>query len=198
MQSNEHKEAGEAAIAELTQLEADALTSLSQQDPDRYQQLHEQALAYLDEQLRAGVKNVEVNWTAVYERLANLFFARDTPALLKLTTTAADLPLQTPQAMQTRHYFQAVAYFRQAEYSAAEETFSTLLEAPNLEINLQAKALNARSVVYRVTGNLEAAMDGYRASLRLWETIGNLHYQGIVYLNLGIISYNLRHYEECK
>ena len=198
MQSNEQKVVGQAALAELTQLKGQALTNLSQQDPDRYQQLHEEALAHLDEQVIAGVKDVEATWTAVYERLANLFFARDTPALLKLTVTAANLPLQTAQALQTRQYFQAVAYFRQAEYSASEETFSALLKAPNLDINLQAKALNARSVVYRVTGHLEAAMDGYRASLQLWQTIGNLHYQGIVYLNLGIISYNLRHYEDAN
>ncbi|MBE2225213.1 MAG: CHAT domain-containing protein, partial [Anaerolineae bacterium] len=139
---------------------------------------------------------LESEWTAVYERLANLYFARDTEALLQLTTTAKSLPLQSPPAQHMRHYFQGVAAFRQADYAAALDSFAGLLAQPDLDTHLRARALNSRAVVCRVTGQLEEAMSGYRASLLIWQELENDHYQGIVTLNLGIISYNLRRYEQ--
>ena len=203
-----------------------ALAALNQEDPARYRHLHEQALHYLNKQLTsiarnreaqtsevsktseishrtlptsqlmAGILTLESDWTAVYERLANLYFARDTQALLQLTTATASLPLQGAQAQHMRHYFQGVAAFRQAQYAVALDSFAELLIQPDLDTHLRARALNSRAVVCRVTGRLEEAMVGYRASLGVWQELEDDHYQGIVTLNLGIISYNLRRYEQ--
>lgn len=195
MTSDAQKDNDLALVTQLTEQDEQSLLALSQQEPHRYQQLHEQALSYLNKQLLGGDAQLETLWVIVYERLANFFFARDTAALLQLTTTAAELPLQTTSGQQLRQYFQAVAYFRQAQYAAALDTFTAVLQSDRLDIQLRARALNARSVVYRVTGNFEAAMAGYRQSLALWQTLGDDYYQGIVNINLGIISYNLRRYE---
>ena len=66
-----------------------ALSALKQEDPVRYRHLHERALHYLNEQLAAGNREIEPEWTAVYERLANLYFSRDTQALLQTHQTCS-------------------------------------------------------------------------------------------------------------
>jgi tetratricopeptide (TPR) repeat protein len=175
---------------------ADLLRQLSQNDPARYCRLHEQVYAELARQIANGQQENEGGWTAVFERLANLYFAGDTPALLQLVQQAAELPLQSQAARQTRAYFQGVAAFRQDDYEAALRHFDELLAQDNLPLHLQARTLNARAVVCRVTGQLEEAMAGYQESLALWQTLGDTHYQGIVNLNLGIIAYGLRRYGE--
>jgi len=111
-----------------------------------------------------------------------------------MTTEAETVPLQSPQAQHIRQFFHGIAYLRQAQYSMVLNTFSDLLTDLELNITLRARTLNAQAVVNRVTGKPEAAMAGYVASLKLWQVLGDDHYQGIVNLNLGIISYNLRRY----
>ncbi len=154
----------------------------------------ESAYQELAQQIAAGQHDQESAWTAVFERLANRYFAGDTPALLQLVVEANSLPLQSAPARQTRRYFQGVAAFRQDRYEDALALFDDLLAQPELPTTLQARTLNARAVVCRVTGRLEEAMAGYRASLALWQELGDTHYQGIVNLNLGIIAYGLRQY----
>lgn len=172
------------------------VVELSQRDPGQQREAYEAGLAALAGQIRAGEQTAEIEWTAVFEQLANFYFANDTPALLQLVAETADLPLKTAVARQTRRYFQGVTAFRQDRYQAALDTFDALLDSPDLPPSLQARALNARAVICRLTGRLEEAMDGYEASLALWQQLGDDHYQGIVHLNLGIILYGLRHYHE--
>ncbi|MFO7683582.1 MAG: CHAT domain-containing tetratricopeptide repeat protein [Chloroflexota bacterium] len=188
---------GQEALRQLPP-DDEALAALNQQDPARYRRLHEQALHALNAQLAVGDPTVEPAWTAVFERLANLFYARDTAALLQLTADAQALRLHTPPAQHIRQFVQGMAYFRQAQYAAALAAFADLLTRPDLDTYLRARTLNSRAVVCRVTGRLEEAMAGYSASLSLWQTLGNDHYQGIVNLNLGIISYTLRRYAEAE
>lgn len=149
----------------------------------------------LTAQVAAREPEAEAAWTAVFTQLANHYFANDTAALLSLVADAEKLGLVTAVARQTRHYFQGVAAFRQDRYDDALALFADLLTAPDLPPDLRARALNARAVICRHTGRLEEAMAGYRASLSLWQELGDDHYQGIVHLNLGIIAYGLRHYE---
>ena len=197
MQSDFKEVDGRAALVLLNQDE-EALALLLQEDAARYQYLHEQALSYLHAQLLAGDHSTEEIWTAVYERLASLFFSRDTAALLELTDSALSLPLKSSQAGNMRQYFEGVACFRRAQHAASLDTFADLLTRPDLTTHLRARTLNSQAVVCRVTGRLEEAMAGYTASLQLWQALGNAHYQGIVNLNLGIISYHLRRYTQAN
>lgn len=169
---------------------------LDASNPAQYRSSHEEAWAYLTGQIAAGNHAVEAVWTVVLERLGNFYFANDTRALLLLVAQVADLSLQTPLAVHTRRYFQAVAAFRQDRYDVARTTFDDLLASPDLTTVLRARSLNSRAVICRLTGQLEEAMRGYQASLALWQELGDAHYQGIVHLNLGIIRYGLRHYHE--
>ncbi len=171
------------------------LNQLNDGNPAQSHAQFKATLALLTARVAAGELDAEEAWTAVFERLANFYFANDTPALLELVARAEKLRLVTAVARQTRQFFQGVAAFRQAHYDTALTLFDELLTYPDLTIRLQARVLNARAVVCRLTGRLEEAMAGYRASLALWRALGDDHYQGIVYLNLGIIAYGLRQYE---
>ncbi|MCB8983767.1 MAG: CHAT domain-containing protein [Ardenticatenaceae bacterium] len=170
------------------------LAALADGDSLVFRQALAQALDKLAGQILAGDAGVEAVFTAVFHHLANRLFADDTAGLLALVARVGELPLRTAAARQQRLYFQAVAYFKQDQYEAALRAFDELLGQPGLDDYLRARALNARAVVCRVTGQLEAAMAGYRASLALWEALGDAHYQGIVRMNLGIIAYELRDY----
>jgi tetratricopeptide (TPR) repeat protein len=172
------------------------LSHLNARDPAEQRSWFEETLTQLARSITAGEQAAEADWTAVFERLANFYFANDTAALLELVAETAELPLKTAVARQTRRYFQGVAAFRQDRYEAALDTFDGLLNSPDLSPALQARSLNARAVICRLTGRLEEALDGYRASLNLWQQLDDDHYQGIVHLNLGIILYGLRRYHE--
>lgn len=195
MTSNPSNLAGQNAYNQVMGDDA-WLTALKQEDSDRYRQLHEQALQYLNEQIVAGNQALEAAWTAVYERLGDLFVARDTAALLHMVSEAETVPLHSPLAQHSRQFFQGIAQLRQAHYDRALAMFSDLLTNPQLDITLRARTLNAQAVVNRLMGKPEAALAGYVASLELWQALGDDHYQGIVTLNLGIISYNLRRYDQ--
>jgi tetratricopeptide (TPR) repeat protein len=167
-------------------------------DPGQYRRQLETAVVSLAGQIAAGEEDLEAAWTAVFERLANLYFAGDTPALLQLVDDSAALPLRTREACQARQYFQGVAAFRHDRYKLALATFDDLLAQSPLDAYRRARTLNARAVIYRLSGRLEEAMAGYQASLALWQELGDNHFQGIVHLNLGIIAYSLRRYEEAE
>lgn len=174
------------------------MKAIDNSDPAQQRLDDETALARLAEQMAHGKPEVEEAWTAVFERLANVYFANDTPALLELVAGAEKLGLETAVARQTRQFFQGVAAFRQDRYPAALTHFDQLLTEPALPTRLRARTLNARAVVCRLTGRLEEAMAGYQTSLALWQELGDDHYQGIVCLNLGIIAYELRQYETAE
>ena len=174
------------------------LQQLKKDDPAQYRHLHEKIYQILSDQIIGGQQENEGAWTAVFERLTNLYFAGDTPALLRLINQANSLPIKSIQGIQMRRYFQGVAAFRQDRYEDAQIAFDDLLAQSVLSTHLHARTLNARAVIYRVTGRLEEAMEGYKASLILWQELGDKHYQGIVTLNMGIIAYGLRHYEEAN
>lgn len=169
---------------------------LDESDPAHYRRQLEEAVASLAGPIAAGEARLEAEWTAAFEQLANLYFAGDTPALIQLVNDSTTLPLRTREACQARQYFQGVAAFRQDRYATALATFDDLLAQLPLDTYRQARTLNARAVIYRLNGQLEEAMAGYRASLALWQELGDVHYQGIVHLNLGIIAYSLRRYQE--
>ncbi len=185
------------ALAKVMQDEV-VLLAMREKDPARYRQLHEQALAYLNAQIEAGAEVDEGQWTAVFDRLAYLYVADDSKALIQLSAQTDQLPLRTKAAQNKRAFFQGMALVRQDLYADALGVFDELLGEEELPIALKARTLNARAVICRINGRFEEAVAGYQASLDLWQQLGDHHYQGIVHLNLGIIAYNLRDYAKAN
>lgn len=175
----------DAQQATLTALEADAA---------QFRQWHERVLAALSDRVRAGETAVELQWDAVFERLASRLYANDTDGYLALLAQVAELPLTTPLPRQRRRFYEGGAWLVRDDYVRAAAVFDELLGWDDVTPALRARTLNARAVVSRLTGALQAAMAGYAQALALWRELGNRYYEGTVLLNMGIIGYELRDY----
>lgn len=173
----------------LETLEADAV---------QFRTWHERVLGVLSARVEAGDTAVEPQWDAVFERLASRLYANDSDGYLALLAQVADLPLTTPLPRQRRRFYQGGSWLVRDEYKRAAAVFDDLLGWAELTPALRARTLNARAVVSRLTGQLEAAMRGYGQALALWRQLHNRYYEGTVLLNMGIIGYELRHYDEAE
>lgn len=170
------------------------LQKLESTDSQQFRALHEKALRYLSKRLKAGEHRLEFIWDGVFERLASRLYANDRPAFQALLKEIKDIPLQTPVAQQRRLFYQGGVGLVQDDYGRALTIFDQLLTQEKLVPIIQARALNARALIYRLTGQLEDAKQGYQHSLALWQQLGNQYYEGMVLMNMGIVAYELRDY----
>jgi CHAT domain-containing protein/tetratricopeptide (TPR) repeat protein len=81
-------------------------------------------------------------------------------------------------------------------YLEALAIFDELLSQPELEERIRGRTLNSRAHFCLTLGRLEEALAGHQASLALWRQLGDSLYEGKALVNLGILSYELRRYEE--
>lgn len=95
-------------------------------------------------------------------------------------------------------YYHGLALGLCEEYDAALVTFDALLTTPAVAQAVQARTLNSRAVFCRITGRLEEAMVGYRASLAIWQQLQDRLNVGKVLTNLGIIAYQLQEYRTAE
>ena len=123
--------------------------------------------------IRNGDHSIEPIFAPLFERFAGELFADDTAALIALVNAVQSVTLTTDAAQQRLGYFTAVSHFKRDDYEAAINQFNKLLDSPNLDPMIKARSLNARSVVFRVTGRLEEALAGYEASLKAWQSLDN-------------------------
>ena len=159
---------------------------------------HQQTLAATMDQIQAGDAGAEADFTAVFDQLANQLLQDDPQRLLALVETIRTLPLTTPAARQQRLFYEALVHRKLAQYQSAIDAFDTLLDEPALDPHYAARALNSQAVAYELLGQLEKAQSGYQNSLSRWQTLGNQRYQGMVHLNLGILNYKLRRYDDAQ
>ncbi len=158
--------------------------------------LHQKSLDLLSGRLLAGQSAWEPVWDTVFERLASRLYINDTAAFRALCKAVNDLPLTTPLAVQRRAFYQAGVYLTLDETTQATALFDQLLAQNDLVPYMQARTLNARAVLHRIHHEPEAALKGYRQSLALWRQLNDRYYEGIALMNMGIVSYELRHYAE--
>ena len=179
--------------------EATALLSeLETRDPVAYRQWHERVLAYLADELRRGQAATEPLFLTIFEHLATYLVPHDPKILEALITSLADVPLTSPDGQQSLRYFTGLTQFKLERYPEALAIFDALLAMPELAIQVRGKTLNARSVYYTVLGRWEAAKEGYHTSLGLWQQLGDRLNEGKVWLNLGIMAYQLQQYDEAE
>ena len=177
---------------------ATLLTTLERDDLLVFRQLHERAVRYLGDQLRAGNQRAENAFTTVLERLANRLMSDDPARLIQLMSDVRDVPLAIAAHGQLRRYLEAVALARADRYSAALAALKTLLAEPQLDQHVRGRALNSRAIYCELTGRLEEALTGYRESLAYWQQLGNREREGVALLNLGGLAYTLHQYEEAE
>ena len=174
------------------------LADLRRDDAAQYRRLHERAIAFLSGCLRAGDAEVEPAFHTAWTRLADSLLLEDPDGFGHLVASVEDMPLHTPVAQQFRRFYQGLALGLRDRYREAIALFDGLLAEPELDDTVRGRALNTRANYCRYTGQLEQAVTGYRASLALWQRLGNRLREGIALLNLGITHYELRQYAEAE
>ena len=177
---------------------AAALNRLEEQDLPAYRRLHEQGLHLLAGSLRGGQAGAEGAFMAALDRLVGRILLDDPPGLLPRVQAVQDVPLAEPAHRQLRLYFEGLGLGMQERYPQALAALDGLLAQAELERSVRGRALNSRAVFCRITGRLEEAIAGYRASLELWQELGNTHRQGLALLNLGIAAYQLQDYAQAE
>lgn len=173
-------------------------SALKRDDPALYRTLHEKALSILENKLRAGEDTHESMFMAVFDRLANHLLTDAPVHFIELMDRVRDIPLTDAGAQQRRHYFEGVALTKAERYEEAIAQFDALLGEPPLDPHVKARAENSRAICCRLTGQLDAALAGYRRSLALWRRIGDRRYEGIVRMNMGITAYELQQYAQAE
>ncbi len=177
---------------------SEILTALERDDLPRYRLLHKRAITFMAERLRASDETVEPTLMAVFERLAYRLLTDDPQRLSELVDVVQSLPLATAASRQLCAYFEAVALRKAERYAEALAVFDALLAAPDLDPGARARALNSRARCYQLIGRLEEALTGYRVSLALFQQLGHRLDEGLVLLNMGIVSYDLQNYDEAE
>lgn len=180
----------------VLQLSPEALSRLEQEELPLWRQWHEQAVAALAGRLRAGDAAEEQDFLTVLKQLGNRLLLDDPEGFAALIDAMADVPLASPTGQQLLQYFRGVSLARRDEYEAALALFDELLAMPDLDGYIRGRTLNSRALYCRVTGRLQEAVAGYRASLALWQQQGNRLREGLAWLNLGNIAHQLQRYEE--
>jgi len=180
----------------VLQLPPESLARLEREKLPLWRQGHEQAIAALAARLRAEDASDEPSFLTVLERLGNRLLLDDPEAFATLIDSVADVPLASVTGRQLLHYFRGVALARRDNYPAALALFDELLAWPELDEYIRGRTLNSRALYCRITGRLQEAMAGYRASLDLWQQQGNRLREGLAWLNLGNIAHQLQQYDE--
>ena len=174
------------------------LAALERDNPSQYRICHERALNYLQNQLQAGMSGLEPVFMANFERLANRLLVDDEDQLALLVDSVRDLPLQQAAHQQLRRYFEGLVLGLNDRYGEALALFDALLAEATLDEHVYGRTLNSRAFFCITLGRLEEALAGHQASLALWRRLGNRFREGLTLLNLGILAYDLRQYDDSK
>lgn len=188
-------ETNAAWTAVLTLPPAD-LTRLEQDDLLRWRQWHEEGVAVLAGRLRGGDTAVEPDFLRLVERLGNRLLLDDPEGFVALVQSVNDVPIQARAGQQLVRYFGGVALGLQDRYEAALAVFDDLLADGELDEMVYGRVLNSRALYCRITGRLQEAITGYRDSLAVWQRLDNRLREGLAWLNLGIVAYQLQQYDE--
>ncbi len=151
-------------------------------------------LDWLIAQQQAGKHSREIQLAHVLNVHATHLMQESASAFQTLIERIESLALHEPALLHLRSYFGAVLFARQDRYSEAIERLIDLLRDPSLDAELGGRALNSQAIYLQLTGRLEQAVEGYNASLALWQRLGNRKRQGMALLNLGILHYQLQEY----
>jgi CHAT domain-containing protein/tetratricopeptide (TPR) repeat protein len=172
----------------------EALKKLEQEDLPLFRDLHQRAFVLLVKRLRSGEATMEPAFLAVFERWMNRLLVDDPERFMELVDSVRDLPLTTARGRQLRSYYQGLALRKQERFEEAISAFETLLAEPDLDLHVQGRTLNSRANCHRIIGRSEAALNGYRESVKIWRQLGDKLNEGKVLLNMGITMYDLQNY----
>lgn len=170
------------------------LAMLQEQDAQLYYSLQQRALELDAARIGAGEQTLEPRFAKLLNRLATQLMQESPVAFQQLIEWLLAFNFHHLPLRQLVDYFVAVSLARQDRYPEALARLENLLVQPELEPELQGRALNSQAIYLQLTGQIELALAGYAAALDLWHSLGNRTRQGMALLNLGILSYQLQQY----
>ncbi len=151
-------------------------------------------------QVAAGDPSAETTATLLsqFDAQANQLLTADPHALMALVAKMRSVGSISAEIDTAVTFFEAVALRRTEQYQAALTRFDRLLADPDLPDDWRARVVNSRANCLLLLGQPEVALAGYRESLALWQRLGNVRRQGLARLNMGVIAYEMRHYDEAR
>lgn len=93
-------------------------------------------------------------------------------------------------------FFQGYLHNEKGNYGNAAKIFLELLKETNLQLELRARILIALGINYDYQGQFDHALEVYRQSIDIYNTLGDSISKGVIQINMGIIHYQLSEYEE--
>lgn len=175
------------------------LEALEEQDFLHFQHLHRRALQLLAPHLGNDLGDAASTerFVTIFRRLAERLLNQDPQHLVDLVEQVRPLPLP-PAARAYRELYTAIALRNSDRYAEALAVLEALLAQEELESEVRGRALNAAAICHFLLGHLQQALDGYYASLALWQELGNVLQEGLVLLNIGIAAYEVHNYAEAE
>ena len=177
---------------------AKILSTLEQDDLTCYRLLHARAIWKLGKRLRDGDTALEPTIITIFDRFGIRLLTDGPKRLDHWVEYVRGLPLTSAMSHQLCDYFEAVKLRKDELYDQALAKFDAILVKPNLDRRIQGRTLNSRGLCYHIIGRLGDARAGYHKSLAISQQVKDRLNEGLVLLNMGILAYELRSYDEAE
>jgi tetratricopeptide (TPR) repeat protein len=151
-----------------------------------------------DEGLLADPAAGEPEYMRRLEASCEALIQRRPAALAALAAAAPVERLRLPRSLQLVRYYRGLGAGLRDEFAAALGELTALLDEPDLDDAVHARALNSGALFAQVQGRDELALGWYRRSLAIWQRLGNSEREGLALLNMGILQYELHQFAEAE
>lgn len=159
--------------------------------------LHEVALVLWAETVDSTPSPGETTWLHLFSNLAESLVNRDSAQLHALVVRWQDLPL-SPSAQRKFTFYQGLATFWQGQYVDTLRLLANLAVDQVADPALRGRTQNLCALCHFYQAAWQQALDGFRASLAVAESLGDQLQAGKVRLNMGVIYYELHDYAAAK
>ena len=179
-------------------LRATVLEELRNREPADEIALHTRALHYYAQRFSISQPD-DVAETECFYHLDTLFglhAARDEwRILLQQVDTVRHAAPRLPRNLHYLTYYSACVAANLQQFSLADEQFTALLSAPDLDLLARCRALNSWANAYFHQTQYDRALELYRQVAELAAELGSASYRGIALANMGMIFNELEAYD---
>jgi tetratricopeptide (TPR) repeat protein len=137
---------------------------------------------------------IERSYMRHVERLCEALMVQQPTALADAVASMSLDQIAEPAHQHLLAFYRGLGEALCDRFAPAQRIFDTLLAEPELADAIRARALNSSANFALHQGSYEQALTRYRASLALWQQLGNTVRQGVVLSNMGIVHYELQEY----
>ncbi|MEM7134505.1 MAG: CHAT domain-containing tetratricopeptide repeat protein [Chloroflexota bacterium] len=169
-----------------------------QNNKNAYIETEERQLKELADNVRQNTEEAEANFIGAFVTVAEFYLNRDAKRFISIVEAYASMEFKQSHHQHLYTFYKGLVYQKAGRYRHSIKVFDELIALGELNTKLRARSLNSRAICQRMLAHYEAALDDYKQSFALWEALENQHYQGVVLINMGIVSYTLQMYREAE